>query len=693
MLHWFVGGRKARVEVAPMTRKRKKKPADVPRHPPTTVVMGRFNNHRLQAIAVCVLLILAVVLVFGQTARHEFVNFDDHAYVYENPHVTHGLTRENVVWAFTSVHSANWHPLTWLSHIVDWQLYGRLAGGHHLTNVLLHASNAILLFLVLWRMTGGLWLAALAAALFAVHPLRVESVAWVSERKDVLSGFLFLLTLAAYVGYVRHPFSWLRYLAVIVLFALGLMAKPMLVTLPPVLLLLDYWPLGRMGIVKPRPVVASLSATTGRGFTVGIWRLILEKLPLFALAVASCVATTLAQREAIAPLEQLTFPARMANVVVSYAAYIGQFFWPVGLSAFYPHQRPHMPMSWVLLAIVVLAVISAVAYVRWRRTPCLIVGWLWYLGMLVPVVGLVQVGDQARADRYTYLPEIGLAVALVWGIAEAVQRWPRRRMACSVVSALAIAVLAFLAWHQTAFWRTSELLWTHAIACTDRNYVAHNNLGSWLIDNHRLDEAIRHCQQAVQLRPGYADAHANLGAALGDRGENSQAVEHLLAAIQLDPTLPRPHNNLANILANTGKVDEAIAEYRKAIQLQSDYLGPHVNMGAVLFRGGRYGEATVEYRKAAEIKPDDPQIHFNLGNALIHLNQVDDGIAHYREALKLKPDYAKAHFNLGYVLADRGQLDEAIACYREAIKHQPDFEQAKQALADALEAKGRRHGP
>ena len=351
---------------------------------------------------VCCLLALAVAVVFGQTVQHDFINFDDDVYVYNNPHIAHGLTGHALAWSFSTFHASNWHPLTWLSHALDCQLYGaHNAAGHHLTNVALHAAVAVLLLLLLWQMTGDLWPSAFVAAVFALHPLRAESVAWVSERKDLLCGLFFILTLAAYVHYVRHPFAWGRYLLVLGAFALGLMAKPMLVTLPFLLLLLDYWPLGRMSALELS------SPKTWRG-------LVVEKIPLLALAAASCAVTPLAQRQAMIPMDVVPLSARIANAVVAYVAYIGQFFYPAGLAVFYPYPSEGLPAWKVVLGMVVLVIVSAVALLGRRRMPYLFVGWFWYLGMLVPVIGLMQVGSQAMADRYTYLPQIGLCVALAW---------------------------------------------------------------------------------------------------------------------------------------------------------------------------------------------------------------------------------------------------------------------------------------
>ena len=410
----------------------------------------------LPSLAICVFLLAAVAAVFGQTLRYDFIkDYDDNHYVTENRHVTEGLGGAGIAWAFTTFHATNWHPLTWLSHMLDCQFYELWPGGHHLSSVLLHAATAVLLFLLLRRMTGALWPSALAAAVFAVHPLRVESVAWIAERKDVLSGLFFVLTLWAYVAYAGRPWSWFRYSLVVLLYALGLMAKPMLVTLPFLLLLLDYWPLGRFAPAAKGAAGAGPAATARR-----LGWLLLEKVPLLALAAASCVVTLLAQARGHDGMDLLPMSDRAANAVVSMAAYLGNFFYPAGLTILYRH-----PGSWprweVAAAAAVLAIITAAAILCWRKCPYLIVGWLWYLGMLVPVLGLVQVGSQAMADRYTYLPMIGVTIALAWLLASAAENWRWGGPVFGAAAALAVAVLMGCAWQQTSYWRNSETLWDH----------------------------------------------------------------------------------------------------------------------------------------------------------------------------------------------------------------------------------------
>jgi len=493
-----------------------------------------------------------------------------------------------------------WYPLTWISYMLDTQMYGPDPWGYHLTNVLLHAATSVILFLVLRRVTGNLWASAFATLLFAVHPLRCEAVAWVGERKSPLSGLFFVSTIAAYVAYARRPCSLARYLAVAALFTLGLLAKPTLVTLPLVLLLLDYWPLGRWHPAMSGVAQATAGDPGGGGESA--LRLVVEKIPLLLLSVACSVATVLSQAGNIASLDSVPIPARIANALVSCAVYLGQFFWPVRLAAYYPHSE-NLPAWQVGAACLVLAALSPAALRLWRSHPAVLVGWLWYLGTLVPVLGLVQIGAHARADRYTYLPQIGLCIAVVWGVQWAVERlcgdWPSRRWLSGAGGALLAVLCMACAWQQTSYWQNSETLWTHALACTSQNPTAHHNLGLALAHRGQVDEAIAHFRMALEIKPAFAVAH----------------------------------NNLGNALAGRGHFDEAIAHFRKAV----------------------------------EIKPDYAAAHNNLGNALAGRGQADEAIAHYRKALEIKPDYALAHINLANALAGRGGLDEALAHYQQAL--------------------------
>ena len=564
-------------------------------------------------LAICGLLLLAVGLVFGQTVHHDFIDLDDTALVSLNPHVTGGLTADALKWAFTHCHAGAYAPATWITHMLDCQLYGLNAGGHHLTNIILHAATVVLLFLVLRQMTGCLWPSAFVAAVFAVHPLQVQSVAWVVERKDVLSGLFFVLTLGAYTHYARQR-SFRRYLIVVVLFVLGLMAKPMLVTLPFVLLLLDYWPLGRM-------TAATTTGPNSNGGGNATATLILEKLPLFAVAAVFCAVVICSYHAQAVDRIYPHFPLwwRIGNAPVSYVTYLGMFFWPVGLGI--PYPRPSLDLSlWKVFGAVTVLVVVTLSTLAWRRKhPYLLVGWLWYLGMLVPVIGLLPMGMETMADRFMYLPHIGLAIALTWGVADASRSryWPRSRAACGAVAILVLAVLTGCAWRQTSFWRDSEMLWTHTLACTPPNSVARHALGNTFLGRGQIGKAIEQYEAAISIDPDYAMAHYNLGVAL----------------------------------ASMGRLDEAIAQYQEAVHL----------------------------------RPDDAVAHNNLGNALLIRGQIEKGLSHCQEALRIDPELAEAHYNVGNVHYFRGHVDEAIAEYRKALQINPHYEDAQQCLNSALD--------
>jgi hypothetical protein len=479
------------------------------------------GNYRA-VFGVCTFLVAIIWLVFGQTLGHGFVNYDDDRYVYNNPQVIHGLNLKGIEWAFTHSVMANWHPLTMMSHMLDCQLYGLNAGDHHLTSLLIQAATAILLFLVLREMTGALWRSAFVAAVFAIHPLRVESVAWVAERKDVLSGLFFMLTLGAYVRYVRNPKSLGRYLTVAFLFALGLMCKPMLVTVPFVLLLLDYWPLNRFGAAANRLSI--------------LWKLIVEKIPLIILSMAACLVTLLIQHQDT----EISFSERISNALVSYAAYCGQMFYPVGLAVLYPYPNDGWPAGKIILSLLLLVAISAVALCWRRKRPYFLMGWLWYLGMLVPVIGLVlQVGAQARADRYTYLPQIGLNILLTWMVAELTVSWRSRRWVLGGGALAVLAVLIICARTQTTYWRDSKSLWDHTLACTSNNSLAYNNL-AWLLGTLTPAEggdpvrAVILAQRACELT-GNNDANSldTLAVAYAANGRFNDAIATTEMAITL----------------------------------------------------------------------------------------------------------------------------------------------------------------
>ena len=504
----------------------------------------------------CVCLFVVTWAVFGQTLWDDFVNYDDPSYVYQNTRITSGINLANVAWAFTHIHSGNWHPLTTITHMLDCQLHGLNAGWHHFTNVLLHAIAVVLLFVALQQMTGALWRSAFVSAVFAVHPLHVESVAWIAERKDVMSAVFFMVTLLAYLNYTRAP-SIGRYLTVALAVVLGLMSKPMLVTLPFVLLLLDYWPLGRFEAHRSK---------TGRQ----VLQPVLEKIPLIVLSAVSSIVTFLAQRGAIGWTEQLPVSARISNALVAYAVYIRQMFWPAGLAVFYPHPENRLPALEISLALIVLVGITTAAFHFRKKAPYFITGWLWYLGMLVPVIGLVQVGWQGHADRYTYLPQIGLYIAVTWAVTDFTRSWRFQRMALTAAGVVVLGALTWSSRLETAYWRDSETLFTHALAVTRNNDVALNNLGIIFLEKGRLDDAISNLQAAIDLRPENAPAHDNLAKALLQKGQVAEAMVHYRKFLEIEPENVEARNTLGTALIQQGKLREAIGQWQDALAIQPE---------------------------------------------------------------------------------------------------------------------------
>ena len=515
-----------------------------------TMNLSNLLTERQNCLLICLLLILGVWLGFGRAIEYDFVNYDDDVFVYNNSLVVSGLTAHGLVEVLTRIDQISYYPLCTISFMLDSTLYGLNPSGFHLTNVLLHMANAILLFLVLRGMTGSVWRSALVAAFFAVHPLRAESVVWITERKDVLSGFFFLLTLRAYLSYVRRPFSLVRYAAVFLLYLAGQMSKPMLVSLPFVLLLLDFWPLRRFQTLKAKKTIT---------------RLILEKIPLLMLAAVFCGITAWAQRGAISSDTALSVPWRLGNAFYSYAIYIKQLILPVGLAPFYPHQGIRLPLWKIGISVALLAGISWGVFAGRKKYPHLITGWLWYLGMLVPVIGIMQVGLQSHADRYTYLPQIGLVIMAAWCVAV------RRRVWLSSVLVVMVFVgLAAVARRQSAYWCNSETIWTHTLAVTDRNFVAHSNLGSTLLVQGRTKESIRHFEQAIELGAKQAQIYNNLGFALADTGDYEGAVRQYLKALSIDPDRAEILKNLADAFSALGDTERAIRLYELAIDQSPD---------------------------------------------------------------------------------------------------------------------------
>ena len=668
--------------------------------------MDRTENTR-RTISICLLLAAVTLAAFWPVAKCDFIDFDDPEYVTENEQVARGLSWNGVLWAFQTGHAANWHPLTWLSHMLDVQLFGLNPMGHHLTNLVFHIANTLLLFLVLKRMTGALWRSAFVAGLFALHPLHVESVAWVSERKDVLSGFFFMLTLWAYVRYAEearvsslkskgaesvssvegqssrtetsavrtgNPESSIQdrthrisnhagryYALTLVLFALGLMSKPMLVTLPFVLLLLDYWPLRRL----------QLSGSAPRS---PLPRLILEKLPFFTLAAASSALTFLVQTRAgaVGPLAGFSLMQRIANATVAYTSYLAKTLWPARLAVFYPLPAS-LPAIDVTVACAVLLLVMVWVIASARRSPHLIVGWLWFVVMLVPVIGLVKVGMQQMADRYTYLPLVGVFVAVVWEISDRLSASPLRLPVLGAAAGAALLACVLATGTQLNHWRDSERLFRHALGATQDNYLAHNNLGFALFTRGEIDEAIRHYETALRINPLYEDAHSNLGRALSERGKYDEAAAHFETTLRLRPDDVKAHNNLGNVLALQGKHEQAVIHFAEAVRPNPDHANAHNNLALSYGRLGRTGQAIAHYREALRSQPDfvaalnnlawtlaaHPDAQFRNGAEAVQLATRACELTHYQQPIPLatlSAAYAEAgQFNEAVTLAERAQ--------------------------------------
>jgi tetratricopeptide (TPR) repeat protein len=588
-------------------------------------------------LLICGFLVLGTLAAFWPVHGYKYVDYDDNHYVTENANVKAGLTREGLIWAFTTGHSGNWHPLTWLSHMLDCELFGFNPGRGHVSSLIIHIISAIVLFGVLRKMTGALWASGFVAAVFAFHPLHVESVAWIAERKDVLSGLFWMLTLAAYLGYVRGSGAvW--YAATLVIFGLGLMAKPMLVTLPFVLLLLDFWPLERFG---------------RRSFG----RLVAEKVPFFILSAVSSVVTFIVQQRggAVVQIEAVPFWIRLGNTFISYAVYIGKMIWPSGLAVFYPYAFSKSSVWPVVLAALAFFAISIWAVLLAARRRYLFTGWFWYVGTLVPVIGLVQVGTQARADRYMYLPSIGIAVVAAWGAAELSAKWRYRKIILSVLAFFSVGGMLFCTRLQVRHWQDSFSLFKRAVEVTENNYIGHTGFGKALCARDRVDEGIKQYRRALKINPGYTVAHYNLGNALSEQGEVEEAVRHYRAVLRAEPDLARAHNNLGNALSAQDKFEEAIGHYREALRIEPDFAKAYNNLGGALMIRGNFAEATRCFRESLKLQPENDNAWYNLGYALELQGKTDEAIKHYQRAIEINPGQTKAKNNLDAILAkERG---------------------------------------
>jgi tetratricopeptide (TPR) repeat protein len=700
------------------------------------------------------LLGMVTFLLFLPATQHAFLTYDDQQYVTENPHVSVGLTREGFSWAF-GFHAANWHPLTWLSHMLDCQIYGLNPAGHHLTSILIHSLTTALFFLVLESMTGATWRSAAVAALFGWHPLHVESVAWVAERKDVLSAFFFVCAIGAYVRHVESKVqspnpqysvfsiqnAW--YGAALLLFALGLMSKPMVVTLPFVLLLLDYWPLSRVSGVDRKAVQSPKSkvqsqesvAAWSRGPVAPWSRLIAEKIPFFVLSGVACVLTVLAQGQGSAIVSKAGLPMgqRIAHAILSYAHYLGATFVPINLAVYYPYETV-IPAAHLLLAALILLSVSFVTFRLRKGMPWLVTGWLWFLGMLVPVIGLVQVGDQAWADRYTYLPSVGLFISVIWMLSEAItkklqttnfklQRIFKLQASSFKVALAGTGVLIALGLligttGQLRYWKDTRTQFEHAAQVTRNNHMAITLLGSLLAKEGKIEEAIHNYRTALQIKPGYPEAqffmanaleqqgrmeeaiqhyrqvlwyrpvqvqaHISLGAALARQTNNQEAISHYRIAVQLDPESAVAHNNLARLLHTEGRLDEAIEHYQAALKYDPALAQAHNNLGTLLLQKGKLSEGTPHLRTALQLSPENPETAMNLALALSQQEGWQEATALFAKAAEKIRFDANAHYQFGLALRHTQKIRQAMSEFASALLIQPDFADALGELAWVL---------
>jgi tetratricopeptide (TPR) repeat protein len=644
-------------------------------------------------VAIAAGLVVLTVLAYWGLWRNQFINFDDTQYITENVHVKTGLALKNIKWAFTEFHASNWHPLTWISHMLDVSLFGMWAGGHHITNLVFHILNTLLVFGFLRCTTKRLWASAFVAGLFALHPLHVESVAWVAERKDVLSTFFWLSTMWSYVFYVRKPGA-LRYSGVVVLFAMGLMAKPMLVTLPVVLLLVDYWPLERIELERKGRRLKFKGAS--------LKRLVCEKLPLLAIAVCSAVITVKGQQAAMTKLDSADLAPRLTNAVISYGRYILKMVWPTDLAGFYPYSIDAQ-YGWALAVLVLLVAATATFIYLGGRLKYLPAGWLWYIITLVPVVGIVRVGSQSHADRYTYVPLIGIFIIITWGAAEIIEKKPQLKrffLVCGViilVSAGAMTNWTCRLWKDTYTFALRAATVTHsfkmllvlATSQMDRGELdlalanlreaskldpndpeLLSGLGQVMLKMDRYAEAAQYCKAAIRAYPSRCEDWLNAGLALYGLGQVKEAEEHLRKAMEFDPQWAPAYSQMGRILAETGRIDEAIATYKQAIKLDPMLQECHFNIAVLYMRQGDFQSAAVELRKKIAIEADY-DAWSNLGGCMVAMKRLEDAEKAYMEAIKLAPGNAMGYYNLGVVMASMGRTDEAIRQVRKAIELDP----------------------
>lgn len=627
-------------------------------------------------ITIVLALVAMILVVYWQVQNFDFLNYDDQLYVTHNFKIQYGMTGETFLKAFADIRTTNWHPLTMLSHALDWQLFGDKAGGHHWTNLIIHVFNTVLLFLLLNAMTGAVWRSAAVAALFALHPINVESVAWVAERKNVLSTFFWFLTMLLYVWYCRKP-GWKRYVPVFLCFALGLMAKPMLVTLPFVLLLMDYWPLKR----TPLETSTEKELANGPAVSKAGWGLLFcEKIPLFLLTAISISVTLNAAKSygSIVSFDSVPLMQRIYNAILSYALYLKKLFFPVDLAVFYPLQI--ITISQVLPAAALLFVITVICCWYYKKYPYLAVGWFWYLGTMIPVIGIVQVGAQSMADRYAYIPFIGIFLALCWLVAENLKKFYLKRIAIILIVVL-FFVLSAATYSQLRYWKNSFSLFERAIQVTKGNFVAHSVLGNELIKRGKLDEAIVHFRHAISgnmKNPADYVPLVSLANALSLQGKKAEAILTFQRALIVDPKGKEAYYRLGYEFFKDGRMDEAIAAYKKAIALDNEDPLFHGSLGNAYLTKGKTQDAIQEYREVLRIQPNNVVAHYYLGDIYMKFGTTDEAIKHYKEAVKIEPQFANAHYRLSLLLRQKGLREEARYHYDQAVRISPRYGEKKQ---------------
>jgi len=635
-------------------------------------------------ILICAALALITLIAYEPMRLNGFVTYDDDKYITDNPNVTNGLTQQSVLWAFSESHFHMWHPLTSLSHMLDCELFGLNPVGHHLTSLLFHIANSLLLFLLLRRLTGTVWRSAFVAAVFALHPLAVESVAWASERKSVLSTFFWMLTIAFYIWYAERP-SIGRYLLLVLTFCCALMSKPMVVTLPFVLLLLDYWPLGRFRWVhkgrqkKPNYKICPT------------WQLLVEKIPLLGLAAILCVFTFFIQQSGSVMdfSDQLPLYTRLSNAVVSYVSYIVKMVYPLGLACLYPHPLDSLESWKIILSLVILVGISLYMIRSVQRRRWFVTGWLWYLGTLVPVIGIIQAGEQGMADRYTYLPLIGIFIIVAWGAGEVIDKLRLRKVGPAILVGIILAALLICTRMQIRHWRDNMSLCRHALKVTENNFTMHNNYGIDLVDEGRIDEGIAHFHEALRINPQYLNARCSLGRAFFKQGKFHKAIAYFDEVLRVRDNWPEVYYLLGLSYVGQKKYDLAIKNYNEAIRIKPDYISAINYLGLALKEQGKINEAIEKWGKVLQLEPNHPNVNYNMALALTSIGKYDDAVFHFKAALRSKSDWPDAYYNLGAVYYRQGKLELAVEQSLKALQLRPDYLTARINMAETLLQLGR----